>query len=129
MADLYCLYRRVTLKIRSRSPKSDQLLPPLQQCIYASLVKIPPLAQSIAQGNLILDISECRCDLENEVKVTKILSTLPLLPTVHLCEFGQNPSTGSEDNTWKPYFGHFSAAVTLKIRSRSSMQVWSNSIH
>ena len=58
MADLYCRYRRVTLKIMSRSPK-------FQQGIYASLVKIPPLVQSIAQGNPMLDISECPCDLEN----------------------------------------------------------------
>ena len=71
MADLYCLYRRVTLKIMSRSPKSNQL-PSFQQCIYASLVKIPSLVQSIAQGNPILDISEYRCDLENKVKVTNI---------------------------------------------------------
>ena len=36
-----------------------------------------------------------------------------------VCEFGQNPSTGSEDNTRKPYFGHFRDPVTLKIKSRS----------
>ena len=32
-----------TLKIRSRLPESNQLFPPLQQCIYASLFKINPL--------------------------------------------------------------------------------------
>ena len=35
----------VTLKIRSRSPKSDLLFPFPQQCIYASLVKIHLLVQ------------------------------------------------------------------------------------
>ena len=35
----------VTLKMRSRSPKSNQLFPPSQPCIYASLVKIHPLVQ------------------------------------------------------------------------------------
>ena len=77
MADLYCLYRKVTLKIMSRSPKFYQLFPPFQQCIYASLVKIPPLVQSIAQGTLIFDISECLCDLENLAKVTKIYQLFP----------------------------------------------------
>ena len=77
MADLYCLYRKVTLKIMSRSPKSNQLFPPFQQCIYANLVKIPPLVQSIVQGTPILDISERLCDLENLVKVTKIYQLFP----------------------------------------------------
>ena len=45
MADLHSLYRMVTLKIRSRSPKSNQLFPPSQQCIYPSFVKIHPLVQ------------------------------------------------------------------------------------
>ena len=87
-----------------RSPKSNQLFPLLQQCIYASLVKIPPLVQSMAQGNPILDMLECWFDLENYVKVTKLKAILSLLQTMYLCKFGQNLSTGSEDNTWKPYF-------------------------
>ena len=37
----------VTLKIRSRSPKSSQSLPSSQQCMYASLVKIHQLVQKI----------------------------------------------------------------------------------
>ena len=28
--------------------------------------------------------------------------------------FGQNPSTGSEDNAWKPYFEFQKTAVTMK---------------
>ena len=51
MADLYCLYRRVTLKIMSISPTSNQIFSRLQQCIHASWVKIPPPVESIAQGN------------------------------------------------------------------------------
>ena len=46
-------------------------------------------------------------DLENYVKVIKIKSTLPTLPAVYLCKFGQNPSTGSKKSAGKPYFGHF----------------------
>ena len=34
------------------------------------------------------------CDLENEVKVTKIYSTLFPLPIMKLCKFGENPPTG-----------------------------------
>ena len=40
----------VTLKIRSRSPKSNLLFPSSQQCVYASLVEIHPLAQKISHG-------------------------------------------------------------------------------
>ena len=89
--------RRVTLKITSKSTKSYQLFPTFQQCIYAVLVKIHSLVQGKAHRNPILDISECWCDLEHQVMVTKIYSTLSLLPTMHICEFGQNPSISSED--------------------------------
>ena len=37
----------VTLKNRSKSPKSNQLFPPSQLCIYASLVKFHPMVQKI----------------------------------------------------------------------------------
>ena len=47
MADSYCLYGRVTLTIMSRSLKSNRPFPIFQQCIYASLVKISQLIQSI----------------------------------------------------------------------------------
>ena len=38
-------------------------------------------------------------------------STIPLLPTMYLCECDQNPLTGSEYNAQKPYFGHFKVPV------------------
>ena len=41
----------VTLEIRSRSPKSNKLVQPSQQCIYASFVKIHPLVQKIMYRN------------------------------------------------------------------------------
>ena len=40
----------LTLKITSRSPKSNQLFPSSQQCIDASLVKIRQLVQKIMHG-------------------------------------------------------------------------------
>ena len=44
-------------------------------------------------------------DIENYVKVTKISSTLSTFPTMYLCKFSQNPSTGSKYSAQKPYFG------------------------
>ena len=41
----------VTLRIGSRSPKSNQLFPSSQQCIHASLVKNHQLLQKIMHGN------------------------------------------------------------------------------
>ena len=52
-------------------------------------------------GNPILNISWRWYDLENNVKVTKILPNLFPLPTMYKCKFGQNASTGSEDNAQK----------------------------
>ena len=67
----------VTLKIRSRSSKSNQHFPSSQHCIYASLVKIHPLVQKITQGNNILDISKCPCDLENKSRSPKSNQLFP----------------------------------------------------
>ena len=50
MADLYSLYRMVTLKIRSRPPKSNQLFLLSPQFTYANLVKIHPQVQKIVHG-------------------------------------------------------------------------------
>ena len=41
------IYNVVTLKIRSRSPKSNQFFPPSLECICASLVKFQPLVKEI----------------------------------------------------------------------------------
>ena len=41
----------MTLKTGPMSPKSNQLVPPSQQCICASLVKIRPSVQKITRGN------------------------------------------------------------------------------
>ena len=62
----------VTLKMRSRSPKSNQLLNLSQWYIHASLVKFHPLVQEILCIQEIFTPFKSSCDLENEVKVTKI---------------------------------------------------------
>ena len=68
----------MTLKIKSRSPRSNQLFTPSQNCICVSLVSICPLVHKITHGNEISYIKG-RCDLENWV----------------------NPSIGSKDNAQK----------------------------
>ena len=67
----------VTLKIRSRSPKSNGLFPSSQQCIYASLVKTHQLVQKITHGNHILDTSKHRCDLEIRSRSPKFNQLFP----------------------------------------------------
>ena len=106
----------MTLKIRFRSPKSNQFFPSSQQYIYTTLVKIHPMVHKITQGNPILIILKCGSDLEKWV-VTKIESSLPLLPTTQLW---------SKSIRWfrrlctETIFWTFQCAlVTLKIRSRS----------
>ena len=71
----------MTLKIGSRSPKSNQLFTPSKLCIYAKLVKICPLVQKITHGNEISYNTKGRCDLENWVKVMSIQNL------VSFCEF------------------------------------------
>ena len=123
----------VTLKIRSRSPKSDQPFPFSQKCIHASLVKIHQLVQKITHGNHVLDFSKCRCDLIHS----------SLFPTIYLCKFDHNTSACSADNAWKPYFGCFKVVLwpwklgqghqnlinSSAHPNNASMQVWSKSIH
>ena len=59
--------------------------------------------------------SKCLCNLENEVKVTKILSFLSDVQTLFLCKFGQNPPIGSGD-----------LIISSPCQNGVSMQVWSN---
>ena len=71
---IFSLYSVVTLKIMSWSSKSNQIFKP-SHCY--SLARICHLVQEIGcrQAFLFgqnLKISKCWCDLENEVKVTKI---------------------------------------------------------
>ena len=62
----------VTLKMGSWSPKSNQFLSLSQKYSCTSLVKIHPFILKIGCRKAIFQESEPSCDLENEVKVTKI---------------------------------------------------------
>ena len=104
----------VAFKIRSRTPKSNQIFPPSQQCIYASLVKIYPLVQKIMHRNPILHISKCLYHLENKLKVNKILSILSALSTMchllvqkitHGREATQMRMGSAPNNIYPPPFG------------------------
>ena len=55
-----------------------------------------------------------RAALKIMSRSSKMLSSLTLLPIMYLGKFGQNPSTGSEDNARKPYVGHFKVPCDLE---------------
>ena len=61
----------VTLKMRSRSPKSNQFLSLSQQYCCTSLVKIYPFILEIGCRKAIFQQSEPSCDLENGVRSPK----------------------------------------------------------
>ena len=80
----------VTLKIRSRSPKSNQLsLSPSLQGIYASLVKIHPLVQKRV----------CKRSYEN-VDVDRICTKTNMSPTFGLEE---HKKSADENKSMKKY--------------------------
>ena len=87
----------VTLKMGSRSPKSNQFFSMSQQYRCTSLVKIHPFILEIGCKQAIFQLSEPTCDLENGVKVTKSQSVLVPVSTIQLCKFGQNSSIHSRD--------------------------------
>ena len=66
----------MTLKMGSRSPKANQFFYMTQQYRCVSLVKIQLFLQEIGCRQAIFQQSKPWCDLENEVKVSKILSVL-----------------------------------------------------
>ena len=103
----------VTLKMRSRSVKSNQLLS-LSKCyIYVSLEKIHPLLQEIFY------IQEY--DLENGVKVTKNFRCLKSVTTIYPLTSDDYLSICSRNTTFLAIKSLFvSWLVTLKMGSRSS---------
>ena len=77
----------VTLNIRSRSSKPNQLFSVSKQCIYAGLVEIHPLVHKIElrKGNFLQFF--LNGDLENKVKVTKISSALHFAKMIKYIKF------------------------------------------
>ena len=86
---------------RQQDPHQNQYVPPfVKGDIYTTVwSESMNLLKRKHVGTLFwakFDISKCCCDLENKVKVTKILLTLSDLQTMYLYKFGQNPLTGLE---------------------------------
>ena len=67
----------MTLKITSRSPKSNQLFSFFQQCIYASLVKIHPLVQKVTHGHHILTFQSAHVALKIRSRSPKSYKLFP----------------------------------------------------
>ena len=57
--------------------------------------RIHPLVQKIFKYQKIFHLKDH--DLENKVKVTKMLSALKLVTIIYICKFGENLSIGSKD--------------------------------
>ena len=88
-----------------------------------SLARIHHLVQEIGCRQFFsieMSHSECWCDLENEVKVTKIYSFLSHVSEVFLCKFSHNPPIGPEDRMQTRLILIFlHNVVTLKIMSKT----------
>ena len=83
----YIFYSVMTLKIRSRSPKPNQIFKPFQCYNIWSLARIRHLVQEIGCRQAFL------------VKIWNFQSAaVTSLPIMCLCKFGQNPPISSGDN-------------------------------
>ena len=65
--------------------------------ISMHLVTFHQLVQKISWVKWKFHIFKSYCDLENEVKVTKIESALKLVSMIYPCKFGEIPPIGSKD--------------------------------
>ena len=94
----YSLYSVVTLKLMSKSPKSNQIFQLSQGYNTCNLTGIHHLVQEIWCRQAFLDKiwhSKCWCDLENQFMVTKIYTLLSHVSVVFLFKYGQNPPINS----------------------------------
>ena len=73
----FSIYRVVTFKIMSRSPKSNQFSPPSWGCIYAGLVKFQLLVNEIMCTQTFYCISKAHFSSINNVVTLKIRSRSP----------------------------------------------------
>ena len=129
----------MTLEIRSRSPKCNQLFPSSQQCTYASLVKIHPLAQKTTHRNPILDISSASVTLKFRSRSPKSELLFPSQqiiyaslvknehPLVQKITHGNHISDISRCRCdLEKGQGHQNLIHLFPLPNNLSMQVWSN---
>ena len=76
-AHFLSIYNVVTLKIRSRSPKSNHFFPPSWWGIYASLVKFQPLVKEIECTHTVYCINKAHCLSIYNVVTLEIRSMSP----------------------------------------------------
>ena len=123
MIYIYC--KSMTLKMRSRSPKPNQLLSLSQWYIYASLEKIHPLFKRYSPYKALT------LKMRSRSPVTKHISMSPL----YTCKFEENPSTGlkailpTSQWPWKCGQGQQNLLSSSACHNDISMQVWRKSIH
>ena len=113
----------MTLKMGSRSPKTNHLFSMFQQYRCTRLVKILPIIQEIGCRQAIFQQSKPSCDLENGVKVTKSNQFFSMSQQSICAIFGQNPFVPSGDRVqaslFPAFFNNLSPRLTLKIGSMS----------
>ena len=112
---------RVTLKMRSKSSKSNQFLSLSQQYSCASLVKIHPFILERGCRQAFFQQSEPSCDLENGVKITKIqLVLFHVTKNIDVHVWSKSTHSFRRQGADKPFPNNLSLSVTLKMGSRPS---------
>ena len=107
----------MTLKIKSKSPKSNQLFPPFQQSIYlCEFGQNPSTGSKYSAGKF----KPCFGDFRLRVRAWKLgqghqnlINSSPSPNNVSLPVWSKSMDwfRTSEDNPLKPYFGHFKVMV------------------
>ena len=92
-------YRLVTLKIRSRSPNVINSEPPPNNALVQVWSKSIYLFRRYRVGKPNLISFHGLVTLKMRSRSPKSNQLFSPLPTMYLCKFGQNPSTGSKDIT------------------------------
>ena len=114
------LWPPVTLKIRSRSPKSNQFFAISQWYICASLVKIHQFLQEIWCRQGIFQHSLTSCDLENvDQGHQNLISSLPSPSDISVPVWSKSINFFRRYDADKLFFIILWPPMTLKIRSKS----------
>ena len=135
----------VTLKMRSRSRKSNHFFPMSQSCFCASLVKIHYCFRRYSADKAHFYSLLLWCPWKLGQGHQNLINSL-IIPMIKYIKFGQNPLSGSRDRVQTSFFlsqyDIQSTVVTLKMRSSHqnliisspclsgvSVQVWSKSTY
>ena len=118
----------MTLKMGSRSPKSNQFFSMSQQYSCASLVRIHPFLHEIGCRQAIFQQSEPSCDLENGVKVTKnLISSFSCHNNIDVQVWSKSTHSFRRQGADKPFSNNLSVILKTGSRSPKSNQFFSMS--